>query len=140
MRIMAVDYGSVRTGVAVSDISASIVGETFVLTEDEPTALAGALAAEAEKRGIGEIVVGHPRNMDGSFGPMAEKCEQFADSLRPLTNAEVVLWDERLTTCEAQRILKGAGRRQKDTRKKTVDAVAASLILENYLRFKATIQ
>jgi putative Holliday junction resolvase len=138
MRIMAVDYGSVRTGVAVSDISASIVGETFVIGEKNAAPLAKALVEEAEGRGVSVIVVGHPRNMDGTFGPMAQKCELLADALRPLaTAAEIVLWDERLTTTEANRILSGLGQKQKDTRKKTVDAVAASLILEGYMRFRA---
>ena len=148
MRIMAVDYGDARTGVAVSDVSAALVGDAWVVRQAGRDKLAGLIAAEARSREAGVVVVGYPKNMDGSIGPRAEKSDQFAALLReklaeqeqaeqgdgssvpPIT---VVLWDERLTTMSADRILAEAGKFGKK-RKNTIDAVAASLILESYLR------
>ena len=86
----------------------------------------------ALEKQVGRIVVGYPKNMDGSAGPRAELCEEFAKQLGQTTGIETVLWDERLTTVDAHRILSEVGKRGKD-RKRTVDAVAASLILEGYL-------
>jgi len=136
MRIMAVDYGDVRTGIAVSDESAKLAGEAWVLTEKDALAVARAIAGEAVSRGVAAIVVGHPINMDGSAGPRAEKSERLAEAIRGLCGADVVLWDERMTTVSANRILTETGRFGKK-RKRTVDAVAASLILDSYLSFMA---
>jgi len=136
MRIMAVDYGDVRTGIAVSDESAKLAGEAWVLTERDAITAARTIAGEAVSRGVVMIVVGHPINMDGSTGPRAEKSERLAEAVRGLCDVEVVLWDERMTTVSANRILTETGRFGKK-RKKTVDAVAASLILDSYLSFMA---
>ena len=133
MRIMAIDYGDVRTGVAVSDESASLAGEAWVIREKNQAAAAQAIAAEAVARGVGILVVGYPRNMNGTVGPRAQKSEQLAEHLRGLCDIDVVLWDERMTTMSAHRILSDTGRRGKK-RKNTIDAVAASLILEGYLQ------
>jgi len=135
MRIMAVDYGDARTGIAVSDESAVLAGDAWVLSEKDAGAAARKIACEADSRGVALIVVGHPRNMDGSLGERADKSERFAEKIRELCELEVLLWDERLTTMSAHRILTEAGRYGKK-RKKTVDAVAASLILESYLGFR----
>lgn len=132
MRIMAIDFGDARTGLAVSDLTGSIAGEAWTLTEWNPERVADAVAAEAEKRGVGTLVLGYPKNMDGTLGPRAEKSEAFAELLRKKTGLEVVLWDERRTTVDAHRILSDNDRRGK-RRKQTVDAVAATLILEGYL-------
>jgi len=132
MRVMAVDYGDARTGVAVSDATATIVGDAWVLQSKSREDVAAAISAEAATRGVSVIVVGFPRNMDGTAGPRAEVCEQFAALLRGRCEARVALWDERLTTVDAHRILTDAGKFGKK-RKKTIDAVAASLILEGYL-------
>jgi len=129
---MAIDYGDARTGIAVSDESAVIAGEAWALQEKNAQKAARAISAEAVSRGVGVIVVGYPKNMNGTAGPRAEKSEQFAESLRNQCNIEVVLWDERMTTISANRILTETGKHGKK-RKKTVDAVAASLILESYL-------
>lgn len=132
MRIMAVDYGDARTGVAVSDLLNTIAGDTFVIPGRRAEAVAEALAGEAARRDVGTIVLGFPRNMDGSVGPRAEKALAFADLLREKTGLPVMMWDERRTTVDAHRILSENGRKTIRHRK-NVDAVAASLILEGYL-------
>ena len=132
MRIMAIDYGDARTGVAVSDALGMIAGETFVITEWNAEALAKAIAAEANARGVGTIVLGLPKNMDGSEGPRAEKARALRDLLLENGAPNVVMWDERRTTIDAHRILRDNGKKEKK-HKNTVDAVAAALILEGYL-------
>ena len=132
MRMMAVDYGDARTGVAVSDESRTLTGDAWVVQSKCVGEVAQAVAGEAAARGVVRIVVGYPKNMDGSVGPRAEKSERFAELLRSVCDIEVVLWDERLTTMSAHRVLTDVGKFGKK-RKKTVDAVAASLILEGYL-------
>ena len=139
MRIMAIDYGDSRTGIAISDESASLAGNAWVIYEKSQTALAGAIASEAAANEVGAIVVVYPKNMNGTVGPRAEKSESLAESIRSLCDIDVVLWDERMTTISANRILTETGRYGKK-RKKTVDAVAASLILEDYLRSVKTIR
>ena len=132
MKIMAVDYGDVRTGLAFSDLSATLVGEAFTIEERDMERLAARLTQEAEKRGVGRIVLGKPLNMDGSAGPRAKKSAALAARLAQDSGLEVCLWDERRTTVDAHRILSETGNRGKK-RKAKVDAVAAALILEAYL-------
>ena len=132
MRIMAIDYGDARTGIAVSDALGLIAGETFVITQWDPQALAESIAAEARARDVETLVLGLPKNMDGSEGPRAEKARALAELLRGAGAPEVVLWDERRTTVDAHRILRENGKKEKKHRA-TVDAVAAALILEGYL-------
>jgi len=132
VRIMAVDYGDARTGLAVSDAMGMLAGDAWTVSDRNADRVADVIAAEAEKRGVERLVLGYPRNMDGSAGPRAEKCEAFAALLREKTGLPVILWDERRTTVDAHRILSDAGRRGKK-RKAVVDAVAATLILEGYL-------
>jgi len=132
---MAIDYGDARTGIAVSDALGMLAGEAFVLTEWSPERVAKTISEEAKKRGVGVIVLGYPKNMDGTLGPRAEKSEQLAALLREATGLTVVLWDERRTTVDAHRILSESGVSGKK-RKGTVDAVAATLILEGYLNSK----
>jgi putative Holliday junction resolvase len=131
---MAIDFGQARTGVAVSDETLTLVGDAWVLQKKSLREVTQAVIYEAEKRGVSKIVVGHPKNMDGSIGPRAEKSEQLKNLLRSLCDIEIVLWDERLTTVSAHRILSDTGNFGKK-RKSKVDAVAASLILEDYLTF-----
>ena len=135
MRIMAIDYGDVHTGVAVSDPTGFLAGFTATITAYRPEAVTEQLAALAREHGAEELVLGHPRNMDGTRGPRAEKAEALAELLRETTGLPVTLWDERRTTIDAHQILRNNGRDARK-RKKTVDAVAASLILEGYLTFK----
>ena len=132
MRIMGIDYGDARTGLAVSDEMNILVGEAWTLNEWNPERVADVIAQEAEKRNVGRLVLGLPKNMDGSEGPRAEKCRDFAELLRSKTDIELVMWDERRSSIEAHAILHANGKKEKKHRK-TVDAVAASLILEGYL-------
>ena len=135
MRIMAVDLGDARTGLAVSDASGLIAGDAWIIKEWDTGKIADAIVREAESRQVGRIVLGYPKNMDGTVGPRAEKSEQFAALLGAKTEIPVVLWDERRTTVDAHRILSDSGVHGKK-RKNTVDAVAATLILEGYLNRK----
>ena len=135
MRIMAIDYGDAHTGVAISDPTGFLAGFTTPLTAYRPEAVVEQIAALAQEHGAEELVLRHPRNMDGSRGPRAEKAEALAELLREATGLPVVLWDERRTTIDAHQILFKAGKNGRQ-RKKTVDAVAASLILEGYLTYK----
>jgi len=132
MRIMAIDYGDARTGVAVSDALGMIAGETFVIAEWNAEALAKTIAAEAKARDVGTIVLGLPKNMDGSEGPRAEKARALRELLLSCGAPPVIMWDERRTTIDAHRILRDNGKKEKK-HKSTVDAVAAALILEGYL-------
>ena len=132
MRIMAIDYGDRRTGVAISDLTGTLAGEAWVIDEWNAERLADKIAEEAEKRSVDKIVLGYPVNMDGSRGPRAEKSLAFSELLRERTGLTPVMWDERRTTVDAHRILSENGRRGK-RRKNTVDAVAATLILEAFL-------
>lgn len=132
MRIMGIDYGDARTGLAVSDEMNILVGEAWTLNEWNPERVADVIAQEAQKRNVGRLVLGLPKNMDGSEGPRAEKCRDFAELLRSKTDIELVMWDERRSSIEAHAILHANGKKEKKQRK-TVDAVAASLILEGYL-------
>lgn len=132
MRIMGIDYGDARTGLAVSDEMNILVGEAWTLNEWNPERVADVIAQEAQKRNVRRLVLGLPKNMDGSEGPRAEKCRSFAELLRSKTDIELVMWDERRSSIEAHAILHANGKREKKHRK-TVDAVAASLILEGYL-------
>ena len=129
MRIMAIDYGDARTGVAVSDPLGMLAGETFVIREWDAVRLADAITAEARARDASPLVLGLPKNMDGTEGPRAEKSRALKALLEE-RGMDVVLWDERRTTVDAHRILRENGKREK---KHKVDAVAAALILEGYL-------
>ena len=135
MKIMAIDYGENRTGVALSDATGFLTGRTFLIKSRKQDAVIEQLLALAREQGAEEMVLGHPLNMDGTIGPRAEKCQALAQRLRARTDLPVVLWDERRTTVDAHRILFEAGKNGKK-RKKIVDAVAASLILEGYLDFR----
>ena len=135
MRIMAIDYGDAHTGIAISDPTGFLAGFTTVITAYRPEVVAEQVAVLAKEHGVEELVLGHPKNMDGTRGPRAEKAEAMAELLKEATGLPVVLWDERRTTIDAHQILMGSGKNAKK-RKKVVDAVAASLILEGYLTYK----
>ena len=135
MKIMAIDYGDARTGIAISDPLGMMAGTTDVIHGYNREKVAQEIKLRAEKFGVDELVMGFPRNMDGSEGPRAELYKEFAALVEEVTGKKVVLWDERRTTVDAHRILSENNVRGKK-RKNTVDAVAASLILEGYLAFK----
>ena len=136
MKVMGIDYGDARTGVAISDLLCSIVGQTTVLPSRNTEKLLDQLMVLIKENQVGEIVVGLPKNMDGSEGPRAELCRAFADRLQEKSSLPVHMWDERRTTVEAHNILSEHNYHGKK-RKNTVDAVAASLILEGYLAFRS---
>lgn len=135
MKIMAIDYGDAHTGVAVSDRTPTLCGFSTVVNAYRPEAVIEQLQKLIAEHEVTELVLGHPINMDGTRGPRAEKAEAFAEQLRAATGLPVSLWDERRTTVDAHNILASNGKRAKE-RKKTVDAVAASLMLEGYLTYK----
>lgn len=132
MRIMAIDYGDAHTGIAISDPTGLLAGYTTTINAYTPEKVAAGVKELIAQHGVEELVLGCPKNMDGSEGPRAEKARAFAALLEAETGLSVVLWDERRTTIDAHHILYNAGKNAKK-RKKVVDAVAASLILEGYL-------
>lgn len=132
MRVMAIDYGDRRIGIAVSDALGVLCGDAFTLTEWNMERAAQRIAEEAKARGVGTLVLGLPKNMDGSEGPRAEISREFAALIERETGLTPVLWDERRSSVEAHAILHANGKKMKAHRK-TVDAVAASLMLEGYL-------
>ena len=132
MRVMSIDYCDKRIGLAVSDLLGILAGEAWTMEEWDMERAARRIAEEAKTRDVGTLVLGLPRNMDGSEGPRAEKSRAFRELLLRESGLPVVLWDERRSSIEAHAILHAGGKREKQHRK-TVDAVAASLILEGYL-------
>lgn len=135
MRIMAIDYGDARTGVAVSDPTGFMAGTTTVIQGRKAETVASEAARLAREYGVEELVLGFPRNMDGTESLRADHYRAFAALLKAETGMEPVLWDERRTTIEAHAILHESGKKMKAHRK-NVDAVAATLILEGYLARK----
>ena len=137
MRIMAIDYGDARTGIAISDPTGLLAGYTTVIHSRKSEVVAEEIARLVKEHGVEELVMGFPRNMDGTEGPRAELYRAFAQQVGQVTGLTPVLWDERRTTVEAHNILHASGKRMKQ-HKKTVDAVAATLILEGYLTRRRT--
>ena len=134
MRIMAIDYGDAHTGVALSDPTGFLTGSTRTIHSRSARVVLDELVKLIRDQQVDELVMGFPRNMDGTEGPRAQLYRDFAARLQEQVGMTVVLWDERRTTVDAHRILFESGKNAKK-RKKTVDAVAASLILEGYLDF-----
>ena len=134
-KIMGLDYGDARTGVAISDLLCSIVGTTAVLPSRNTEKLLADIVRIVKENQVGEIVVGLPKNMDGTEGSRAQLCREFARLVEEAAGVPVKMWDERRTTVEAHNILSAHNYHGKK-RKETVDAVAASLILEGYLAYR----
>ncbi len=132
MIILSVDYGDKRTGIAICDKLEMLASPVCVLTEWNADTLASKIIEIAESKKAEEIVVGLPKNMDGSKGFRADACEALGDILKNNTHIPVKFWDERLTTVSAHRILNETNVRGKK-RKAVVDAVAAEIILQNYI-------
>ena len=137
MRAMAIDYGDAHTGVAVSDPTGLLAGVTLTIHSRKEEVVLSELKKLMKEYQVEELVMGFPRNMDGTEGPRADLYRSFAQKLESITGLRPMLWDERRTTIDAHRILFDIGKNAKK-RKKTVDAVAASLILEGYLTFRKT--
>lgn len=136
MKILAIDYGDARTGLACCDRTETLASPIGVIHDKNFESTIQKTAAAAIEYEAGEIVVGHPKNMNNTEGERAKKCELFAEKLAELVNVPVKLWDERQTTVSAHNILNVTDTRGKK-RKEVVDAVAATIILESYLRYRA---
>ena len=135
MRIMAIDYGDAHTGIAISDATGFLTGYTTTIHSRKAEVVLEEITRLVKEHGVDELVMGFPKNMDGSEGPRAELCREFAAKLEAATGLKVTMWDERRTTVEAHNIL-SQHNYHGQKRKNTVDAVAASLILEGYLAFR----
>lgn len=135
LRVMAIDYGDAHTGVALSDATGFLTGETLTIHSRNPDVVLEQLSRLVRERQVEVLVMGFPRNMDGTEGPRAQLYRDFAAQLKERCGMPVSLWDERRTTIEAHQILHASGKRMKN-HKKNVDAVAATLILEGYLARK----
>ncbi len=135
MRIMSVDYGDSRTGLAVCDKSEIIASALMTVHEKDFDKCAEAVAEQARQNGAELVVVGNPINMNGTRGPRSEKCALFADKLRALLDVEVTMWDERSSTVTAAQTMNELNRRGKK-RRDTIDAAAAAVILESYMAYR----
>lgn len=133
MVILSVDYGDARTGLAVCDKFEMLASPVGVIFEKYEPKVLEVVAEKAKELFAEMIVVGLPRNMDGSFGERAEKCKDFSKKLFELSGINTVTWDERLTTVSAHRALNEVNVRGKK-RKNIVDAVSAVMILEDFLK------
>lgn len=135
MKIMAVDLGKARTGVAISDESEGFAFPCVVINEYNEDKLVAKLDIKAKELSAKLIVVGLPKNMDGSEGERAKECSAIAQKLQTLSQIETVLWDERCTTISAHTALNYTNTKGKK-RKEKIDAVAAVMILEDYLKYR----
>ena len=135
MIIMSVDLGKARTGIAVSDKGEGFAFPKTVINEYNTEKLVTKIVEWARELGAEEIVVGLPKNMDGTLGWRAEECTEIAEKIKEATSLPVVLWDERCTTVSAHTALNFTDTRGKK-RKEVVDAVAAVIILEDYLSYR----
>ena len=132
-KIMGIDYGDARTGVAVSDLLCSIVGTTTVIPSRNADKALADLVRMASEQDVGTIVVGLPRNMDGSEGFRADRCREFAGLLRErLENIPIAMMDERMTTMSASRYLNETNTTGQK-RKGVIDTLSAQIILQNAL-------
>ncbi len=131
-RVLGVDYGRARIGVAVSDELGMLAHPVETVPGAHIDAAAKRVAAIAREKAVAKVVLGMPRHMNGDAGAAAEEAKVFGDKLRPLLKCPLVLWDERLTTTAANRALRDAGQKTRHTRG-IVDQVAAQMILQGYL-------
>lgn len=131
-RVLGVDYGRARIGVAVSDELGLLAHPVETVPGAQIDAAAKRVAAIARGKAVAKVVLGLPRHMNGDAGAAAEEAKAFAEKLRPLLKCPLILWDERLTTTAANRALRDTGRQTRHTRG-IVDQVAAQMILQGYL-------
>ncbi len=135
MKIMAVDLGDARTGLAVCDRTEFLASPIGVIHDTNLESVMQKVSIASKEYEVSEIIVGHPINMNGTLGPRAQLCEEFAENLGKLVDIPVKLWDERATTVTAHNILNMTDTRGKK-RKNIVDSVAATVILESYLEYR----
>ena len=132
MRTLGIDHGTKRMGLALSD-ELGMIAHPMEFFPAEPLAgFLGRLKAIIQEKGVETVVVGMPRNMDGSYGPAAEKAREFVAALKGAISIPVKTWDERLTSAQANRFLIESGMRR-DKRKLKVDQTAAAILLQSYL-------
>lgn len=136
MKIMAVDYGDSHTGLACCDRTETVASPIGVIDEKNFNICVEKVAAASVEYEVGLIVVGNPLNMNGSAGPRSELCKNFADLLQNYVEVPVVMWDERSTTVTAHQMMNEVNKRGKK-RKAVIDAVAAAVILENYMAWRS---
>jgi len=134
MKILAIDYGKARTGLAVSDLSCRLAVPLETVIEYNKDKLITHITEAAKKEQITRILLGYPKNMDGSVGESAQKVEELAEMLREQTGLDVILWDERQTTKSAVAVLNNSNVRGKK-RKAVIDTVAATIMLQEYLDY-----
>ena len=132
MRILALDHGTKRVGLALSDETGTIAQPLQFLPAEPAAKLFDLLKALVTERKVEEIVVGIPRNMNGTYGPAAEKARAFVAALQQVLTVPIHTWDERLTTVQAHRALIETGMRR-EQRKVRVDQTAAAILLQSYL-------
>lgn len=132
MKILGIDYGDARTGISISDITQTLAGSPSVIHEYNTEKLVQKLLNIINENNISIIILGLPKNMDGTEGARAEKTRELKDMLSINTSADIIFFDERLTTMSANRILNEVNVRGKK-RKECVDAVSATIILQSYL-------
>lgn len=135
MKIMSVDLGDARTGIAICDKTEFLASPLGTIYEKEPLKILQKVAIAAVEYGAQQIVVGLPLNMDGSSGERAKKAEEFANRLKQLVSVPIVTWDERQSTMAAAQHLNVTNTRGKK-RKEVIDQVAAVVILESYLAYR----
>lgn len=131
-RILGIDFGTRRIGLALSDPTGTLASPLPFLENSNPKDVTAKLKELLQAHGVNTIVIGLPRNMDGTYGASAEKVREFITQIRPHISAEIIPQDERLTTVQASRDLSRIGLNQKDLRRK-IDSSSASLILQQFL-------
>ncbi len=132
MRILGIDYGQKRIGIAISDEMAIVATPVGTVEESGVNAAVAAIAKIVTEREVGKIIVGLPRNMDGSIGPKAQETLAFVEKLKTRSTVPIQMWDERLTTKAAERAMIEADVSRKK-RRENIDKMAAQLILQSYL-------
>ena len=135
MKIMAVDLGDARTGLACCDATETLASPIGVIHDKSREGVLQKVAAAVQEHRVAQVVVGYPKNMNNSIGERAKLCKTFAEKLEALSGVPVALWDERATTISAHNYLNETNTRGKK-RKNIVDAVAAVIILESYLAWR----
>jgi putative Holliday junction resolvase len=134
MRILALDVGEQRTGVALSDPLGVLASPLTVLTGSTREAELKAVEQLIRKHQVGKVIVGYPRSLSGAIGPQAERVDDYAEQLRAHLQVPVILWDERLSTAQAERLIHETGR---SVQRERIDAAAAAVILQSYLDAQA---
>ena len=135
IRMLGVDFGDARTGIAVSDSGGFLASPVCVIKETDFEKTIEKTAAFTKQYAVGQIVVGYPKYMNGTVGERAQKSQRFAQALEAQTGVPVALWDERCTTMSAAVYMNATDTRGKK-RKSTIDAAAATIILQDYLDYQ----